>query len=89
MSPLDDTPVKENQPKKSARVLATKKPSKFERKDIITTKSWREGQKLIRRELGPLPKPSVGKKKNQEEKSLGELGCVKCDKFNTHFREQG
>ncbi|XP_064650175.1 centrosome-associated protein 350-like isoform X3 [Lineus longissimus] len=66
MSPLDDTPIKENQPKKSARVLATKKPSKFERKDIITTKSWREGQKLIRRELGPLPKPSVGKKKDNK-----------------------
>ncbi|XP_013412629.1 centrosome-associated protein 350 isoform X2 [Lingula anatina] len=47
---------------KPARVISHhKRPSKYERKDIITTRSWREGQKLVLKELGPnkLPKMSL------------------------------
>lgn len=42
-------------PKKLTRIVASgnKKPEKQSKKDIITTSSWRAGQELILRELGP------------------------------------
>ncbi|XP_074655620.1 centrosome-associated protein 350-like [Tubulanus polymorphus] len=44
--------VEQSKPK-NARVIASKKPTKYQRKDYISTSAWREGQKLVMKELGP------------------------------------
>ncbi|ELU10433.1 hypothetical protein CAPTEDRAFT_209677 [Capitella teleta] len=45
---------------KPARIIAPmKKPSKYDQKEIITTSSWRAGQKLVQDKFGPLTKPAL------------------------------
>ncbi|XP_062614422.1 centrosome-associated protein 350-like [Saccostrea cucullata] len=51
----ESVPEETKPKKKMTRIVATsnKKPEKQSKKDIITTSSWRAGQELILRELGP------------------------------------